>query len=683
MLKVKIYNHLEALKPITSKGGLIRALKKYYEESIFAKEYKYTVFDSTPTSFVIDIDNHCNASYLALLKRYQELSQGIFYKEKLPEKHCKHNMWIVKPSFMNQGRGIEICKNLREIKQCIFGTSECNQWVVQKYIEKPLLYKGRKFDIRIWVLVTDKCEVFYYEEGYIRTSSINFTNNNNHNYIHLTNNCLQQFGNTYGKYEDGNTLSFEDLQKYLDLEYADKKVSVNKQIVPRIKDLIIDTILAIQYNEKNMQKHCFELLGYDFMIDEDFRVWLIEVNSNPYLGIPNDYIRDILPSMINEMFSIVLDTLYPCDPPTCPYITTFELIYSPGIKNIRRVYCKDLIYPVKSYQQLTALNRLPREFLYKSNKIPKKLEEHSKSKKVIHMGSHKSPTNIDHKLPFIVPYKKHHIKKNGYSIKQKTRMNVTRHRIKLSLLDKLKIAIDTNDNKKLKKLFHKFAGFVKDCENFEQVEQKEDTIKTLKLFLDFKNLFRTTIENEDDLYDLFEVALNCANYITLEVRHAIADIMLVMSKDRLLKKKLFSTRPLHLLVDFLILEDNEELVKVVERILQNLLEIKNKVPFIPGEKLENERLRIILVQHGVVYVLAHVAGSGKSNENSIMAECILNQFLKFHELKWTLAMLTKYTLHKEPNNELNGDVYGNNIYNIEDDQQYVNLWSNKELILSK
>ena len=39
----------------------------------------------------------------------------------------------------------------------------------------------------------------------------------------------------------------------------------------------------------------FELFGFDFLIDEDFRVWLIEVNTNPYLGIPNEYIRGMLP----------------------------------------------------------------------------------------------------------------------------------------------------------------------------------------------------------------------------------------------------------------------------------------------------------------------------------------------------------------------------------------------------
>jgi hypothetical protein len=46
------------------------------------------------------------------------------------------------------------------------------------------------------------------------------------------------------------------------------------------------------------------------MIDEDFRVWLIEVNTNPYLGIANDFIADLLPRMISEMFEIVLDSVY-------------------------------------------------------------------------------------------------------------------------------------------------------------------------------------------------------------------------------------------------------------------------------------------------------------------------------------------------------------------------------------
>lgn len=94
----------------------------------------------------------------------------------------------------------------------------------------------------------------------------------------------------YGAFEEGNTLSFETFQKYLN--EIDNKVSVKDHIIPRMKDLIIDSILScIDTINPNNIKYSFELFGYDFMIDEDFRVWLIEVNDNPYLGIANKYIE--------------------------------------------------------------------------------------------------------------------------------------------------------------------------------------------------------------------------------------------------------------------------------------------------------------------------------------------------------------------------------------------------------
>ena len=61
--------------------------------------------------------------------------------------------------------------------------------------------------------------------------------------------------------------------------------------MPRMKDLIIDTLLSVKTQlNPNKRKNVFELLGYDFLIDEDFRLWLIEVNTNPYLGTPNAFI---------------------------------------------------------------------------------------------------------------------------------------------------------------------------------------------------------------------------------------------------------------------------------------------------------------------------------------------------------------------------------------------------------
>jgi len=74
-------------------------------------------------------------------------------------------MWIVKPANLNQGRGIEIFKHLKDIVSFLVNKSCNTYWVIQKYIERPLLYQERKFDIRIWVLMTNKCEVFFYNKG--------------------------------------------------------------------------------------------------------------------------------------------------------------------------------------------------------------------------------------------------------------------------------------------------------------------------------------------------------------------------------------------------------------------------------------------------------------------------------------------------------------------------------------
>ena len=69
-------------------------------------------------------------------------------------------------------------------------------------------------------------------------------------------------------------------------------------IVPRMKDLIIDSFLSVRHkiNPRN-RKGCFELFGFDFLLDEDLRVWLIEVNTNPYLGTPSQDMQNMIPKL--------------------------------------------------------------------------------------------------------------------------------------------------------------------------------------------------------------------------------------------------------------------------------------------------------------------------------------------------------------------------------------------------
>jgi len=105
-------------------------------------------------------------------------------------------------------------------------------------------------------------------------------------------------------------------------------MDIYKHLLPRMKDLIIDSMLSVKDTMNPMRrKNCFELFGYDFLIDEDFRIWLLEVNSNPYLGIPNEFISSLLPEMIDDLLQITVDILYPPKISTKNRENRWELLY--------------------------------------------------------------------------------------------------------------------------------------------------------------------------------------------------------------------------------------------------------------------------------------------------------------------------------------------------------------------
>ena len=57
-------------------------------------------------------------------------------------------------------------------------------------------------------------------------------------------------------------------------------------------------------------QNCFEIFGYDFMIDEDFKVYLIEANTNPCLEICSPLLARIIPELLDNSFRIAVDPLY-------------------------------------------------------------------------------------------------------------------------------------------------------------------------------------------------------------------------------------------------------------------------------------------------------------------------------------------------------------------------------------
>lgn len=61
----------------------------------------------------------------------------------------------------------------------------------------------------------------------------------------------------------------------------------------------------------NKRKQCFEIFGFDYIIDEDINVWLIEINTNPCIEESSGILKELLPRMLDDAFKLTLDVYFP------------------------------------------------------------------------------------------------------------------------------------------------------------------------------------------------------------------------------------------------------------------------------------------------------------------------------------------------------------------------------------
>lgn len=118
---------------------------------------------------------------------------------------------------------------------------------------------------------------YWFSEGYIRTSCYEYDLDDVGDVmIHLTNDAIQKNCNQYGKYEEGNKLSYAQFQRYLDSAYPEKKYSFIDSVYPRMREIALDAIKATYlWMDPQRLQHNFEIFGLDFMIDSKMNVWLI------------------------------------------------------------------------------------------------------------------------------------------------------------------------------------------------------------------------------------------------------------------------------------------------------------------------------------------------------------------------------------------------------------------------
>ncbi|XP_006778870.1 PREDICTED: tubulin polyglutamylase TTLL5 isoform X7 [Myotis davidii] len=240
--------------------------------------------------------------------------------------------WIVKPVASSRGRGVYLINNPNQI-------SLEENILVSRYINNPLLIDDFKFDVRLYVLVTsyDPLVIYLYEEGLARFATVRYdqgAKNIRNQFMHLTNYSVNKKSGDYVSCDDpevedyGNKWSMSAMLRYLKQEGRDTTA-----LMAHVEDLIIKTVisaeLAIATACKTFVPHrssCFELYGFDVLIDSTLKPWLLEVNLSPSLACDAPLDLKIKASMISDMFTVVG---FVCQDPaqrasTRPIYPTFE-----------------------------------------------------------------------------------------------------------------------------------------------------------------------------------------------------------------------------------------------------------------------------------------------------------------------------------------------------------------------
>lgn len=205
-------------------------------------------------------------------------------------------LFILKPENDSFRNGITIISSYEEAKEWVMAYSRYNSWIIQEFVENSLLYDGKKFHLRIYgvVLKTNKgLQTFVYNNGFmyqgkelydtnnIKNPNIGLSGENSKDQVKI---YPTDFINRYGQY---------------------KNSLVTKQIDKIISDTIMACNKILECPNKNIKNYkCFKLLGYDLLVDANFKVWLLEINARSitFKYPPPNYLKNMYISILDLVF---------------------------------------------------------------------------------------------------------------------------------------------------------------------------------------------------------------------------------------------------------------------------------------------------------------------------------------------------------------------------------------------
>ncbi|XP_067890923.1 tubulin polyglutamylase TTLL4 isoform X2 [Heterodontus francisci] len=217
--------------------------------------------------------------------------------------------WIIKPPASARGIGIQVIHKWNQIPKK-------RPLLVQKYLHKPYLIGESKFDLRIYVYVTsyDPLRIYVFTDGLVRFASCKYSSSMKslgNKFMHLTNYSVNKLNAEYKPNSDGKLCQGHKWSLNALWVHLNQKGVRTELLWEQMKDVIIKTIIASE-SYVNSQIHlyvrnrytCHELFGFDIMLDENLKPWVLEVNISPSLHSNSTLDISIKGQMISDLLNL-------------------------------------------------------------------------------------------------------------------------------------------------------------------------------------------------------------------------------------------------------------------------------------------------------------------------------------------------------------------------------------------
>ena len=322
----------ECVTKVMNNSGVIRSYSNLNSHNLLLKQpFQLFIYKKVPRyqkiySFInFSILSHKDLTYKYYLEmkskfpdEYNYIAETYPYpeeKEKIENmlknyKVTPNDLWLIKPKSGSLGHGIRIFLTLNDIP---------DEFLLTRYINPPHLINNKKYDFRVYILVTGLApfRLYIYTEGLVRFASENYSTNIKdltQSYRHLTNISLNKknlksfiVANDVDT-EEGNRWSYQAYKEYC------KRNNINfEHIFEQMKDNSIKAFISVHkeyyekivINKKQNAHNFFELHGLDYLPDADLKLYFLEGNDRPSLLMGDINDRKLKPQLVADILNIV------------------------------------------------------------------------------------------------------------------------------------------------------------------------------------------------------------------------------------------------------------------------------------------------------------------------------------------------------------------------------------------